>query len=342
MSSHLTDDEVVALPLHHGRAELLEEIMRSPVLDDRPVRTRPRGRRTWLVPVAAAAAVAALAAGAAWWGGAGPGAGGSAQPAGPVDPTVEAGWTVLDAPGWVASYAYVDSRGGEVIFEKGDASFDVSWQDAASYEEYVEDRRHITEPPADGVPVEVLGRPAQIWAYSARDHTVIREVQNGSWVEVRGSGMDEDAYLDLLGRLRQVDRATFEAALPPDFVDGTERDAEIEELLDGIRAHVDPLLPPGSTRTGFSSEQNDPYQLGADVAGQLACEWITEFRLAVRAGDEARADLAAEAIATTRQWPVLREMAADGEYPQFIWGLADEVAAGRVPRNYTDGLGCEG
>ena len=43
MNPKLTDDAVADLPLHHGRAELLEEIMRTPVLDDRPVRAeRPR------------------------------------------------------------------------------------------------------------------------------------------------------------------------------------------------------------------------------------------------------------------------------------------------------------
>ena len=58
MNPQLTDDAVAALPLHAGRAELLEEIMQTPVLDDRPLATPDtRRRRGWLAPVAAAAAI---------------------------------------------------------------------------------------------------------------------------------------------------------------------------------------------------------------------------------------------------------------------------------------------
>jgi hypothetical protein len=35
-------------------------------------------------------------------------------------------------------------------------------------------------------------------------------------------------------------------------------------------------------------------------------------------------------------------MDARGDYPEVLWGLADEVRAGQVPDWYADGLGCTG
>ena len=70
MNAKLTDDAVAGLPLSHGRAELLEEIMSTPVNDDLPVRTeKPHRRSRWVVPSAAVAVVALVAVGSAWWAG---------------------------------------------------------------------------------------------------------------------------------------------------------------------------------------------------------------------------------------------------------------------------------
>ncbi|HEY0952074.1 hypothetical protein [Nocardioides sp.] len=344
MNPMLSDDTVAGLPLSLGRAELLEEIMSTPVLDDRPATTPPAGRSSrWLAPVAVAAAVALLVAVTAWWG-SGYGPGGESGADGIASaPAPERDYrAILDAPGWTVENVYADSHGGELSYAKGEQSFEINWYPAASYDDYVEDRRHITDPPSDGEPVEVLDLDARMWAYSDTDHTAIREPAAGHWLEVRGGGMDRAAYLALLGELRLVDEQAFEAAMPATFVDGSERDAAIEEILAGIRRYVDPVIPPGSQRVGFSSDQNDPYHLGADVAGAVACEWLADFAEAHRAGDQRRMDRAAAALATARQWPVLQQMEADGDYPEAIYGYADEVAAGQVPEGYADGLGCEG
>jgi hypothetical protein len=341
---NISDDHVADLPLHHGRAELLEEIMSTPVLDDRPAPSRtPRRRTPWLVPVAAAAVVAALAVGSAWWAsGDGPHGAGVHEPsqvATQPAPRPPAYGVILDAPGWLVRYASIESSGSELSYEKGDQSFDVSRYPADSYASYVEDRRHIVDPPADGEPVEVLGLGGQLWAYSPGDHTVIRERQDGSWLEFRGSGMDKAAFLALLGRLRAVDKVTFEAALPEDFVGSGEASAAIDEMLAGIEAEAGVVFPEGSD-VSVSSDEVDPYQLGADVSGTVACAWLEEFAVARQAGDTERAQRAVDVLATSRTWPVLLTMDKTGEYPDVIWQYADEVAAGRVPEGYTDGLGC--
>lgn len=339
MNLKLTDDAVADLPLLRGRAELLEEIMSTPVLDDRPVRTdSPRRRTTWLVPVAAAVAVLAMVAGSAWL----------VSGLGLRGPEVANGGSgayraVLDAPGWTVETVYGDDSSGELTYVKDGQSFKIDWYPADEYDGYVEDRRHITETPVDGEPIEVLGLGALMWEYDdGANPTAIRDVENGHFLELRGKSMSTAAYLDLLGQVRLVDRATFEAAMPESFSDGTERQAAVDEIVDEIGRYVDPLIPPASSRASFGSAEDDPDLLAIDVARDVACEWFVDFDAARRAGDQARMDAAADVLATTRDWPVLADMEPRGGYPDLIWDYADQVSAGRLPRDYGRVLACEG
>jgi hypothetical protein len=349
----LTDDAVAGLPLEAGRAELLEEIM-STVAPDRqaaePTPLPSRTRRRWLVPAAAAAVVAGIAASTVWWQAPGDDRhGGGRTPSVAAEPgeADETGFrAVLDVPGWEVTSTEAGEDGyGEINYDKGGgftakggASLTITWYPADSYDSYVEDREHIVDPPAPGEPVEVLGLGGQLWAYSDDDHTVIREVQDGHWMEFRGTGMDEAAYRELLGQLRLVDRPDFEAALPEDYVSKDERLGTALEMIGGI-TDVTGVGWPGRAPS-LSSDETDPYQLGADIAGKYACAWIAEFADAKRAGDQARADEAARVLDTSGAWPVLLEMSADGDYPEVVWDYAVEVGAGRVPQGYRDGLGC--
>ena len=56
-------------------------------------------------------------------------------------------------------------------------------------------------------------------------------------------------------------------------------------------------------------------------------------------------------MATSTSWPILREMNAEGDYPEVLWELAAamdtgaSVPAGRpmtVEETYTESLGCPG
>ena len=33
-------------------------------------------------------------------------------------------------------------------------------------------------------------------------------------------------------------------------------------------------------------------------------------------------------------------MNAEGDYPEVVWEMSDDIAAGRVPPEYEQGLGC--
>ncbi|GAB3247749.1 hypothetical protein [Nocardioides dilutus] len=337
----LTDDAVSRLPLEAGRAELLEEIMSTVAPDrttDRPTPVPSPSTGRWLAPVVAAAVVVGIVAGSLWAAGLLP----DDERSMATQPVEQAGnRAVLEAPGWeVTSTESGDDGYGEVGYEKGGARFTITWYPATSYESYVADREHISDPPAPGQPVEVLGRPGQLWAYDAQDHTVIREVEDGFWIELRGSGMDEAAYRALLGQLKMVGSAGYEASLPDEFVTADERGAAIASMLDGITA-ASGAEGPNGVRVQVRSTEQDPYQLGADVAGAYACAWFEAFDNAV-AHDQA--DLASEAarvLGTSRDWPVLEEMNERGDYPEVIWELADKVATGEVPEGYREGIGCQ-
>ncbi len=339
----LTDQAVSELPLASGRAELLEEIMTTVAPDRQNAEPTPlpdRHRRArWLVPLAVAAAVATVASSPLWWGGADERQGQSPDVsfrAAPDSPGT--GYrAVVTAPGWKAEYVSQDDKyGGEVQYSNGGQNLAITWYPAKTYQDYLADREHITQPPAPGDPVTVLGKPGQLWAYADTDHTVMREPDLGHWMEFRGDGMDRAAFEELLTNLKLVSLAEFESALPSSFVTAADRPATVATILDGIEGVTGVTVPAGTTLSMTSDEQ-DPYQLGADIAGQYACSWIAEFVAATSSGDQARADEAARVMGTSRQWPVLQEMNAEGDYPEVVWEYADTIVAGKLPGNDKDG-----
>ena len=75
-------------------------------------------------------------------------------------------------------------------------------------------------------------------------------------------------------------------------------------------------------------------------SAQYACAWLEDFENAKAHGQQARADEAARVLGTSRQWPILKQMNADGDYSEVVWELADQAVAGQVPDWYREGLGC--
>ncbi len=332
MNPKLSDDTVAGLPLSLGRAELLEEIMSTPVLDDRPVAV-PSGRhRGWLAPVVAAAVVALLVAGSAWWATTLR----TDQQAAIASAPPGAFYALLDADGWTASAAYeYDADAGEVQYTNGTRSLQVDWYPASLYADRTEGGTPDDE-------VRVLGAPAVLWTYSDDDHKAFSQPVNDHFLEIRGSGLPKADFLTLLDRVRVVTPAEFDAALPDGFVRNAEREHEIARMLDQIADHAHPLLPEGVRRSSITSDQSDPYQLGAEVTGQVTCAWLRQYADARASGDDALAQRAADVLATARDWPVLHRMDGRGDWPESIWELADLAASDDLPADYVDRFGCAG
>ena len=190
-----------------------------------------------------------------------------------------------------------------------------------------------------GQPIELLGLPAKVWAYDAHDHTVIREPQGGWAIEIRGEGMDKATYLGVLGQLRLVDEAGFEAALPAGFATSGNRQEMVAGMVLGIQQHVDPLFPDGREHV-IESYAFDPYQLGVDVVSAVSCAWLDELDAARAAGDAAREQRATAALSTAEDWPVLAQMEDGGMYPDVLRGLLDLAIAGPVPEGSREALAC--
>ena len=119
------------------------------------------------------------------------------------------------------------------------------------------------------------------------------------------------------------------------------------EMLDGVP------LPPGfdvaSLQHVRAGTVLDRYQLGAKVAGSVACAWLDRWITARHAGDDRGVRQAVGALATSHDWRVLHDMQAEGAYPDVLWQYADAaatnapIAAGKnlsVEESYGNALGC--
>lgn len=85
----------------------------------------------------------------------------------------------------------------------------------------------------------------------------------------------------------------------------------------------------------------DPYQFGAQVTSRVGCAWIAEWLRARKAGDGAAQKRAADALGSSHEWKVLKDMDAGGHWPEVFWDISDHIAAGRDPGSYEDALGCD-
>lgn len=212
----------------------------------------------------------------------------------------------------------------------------VDWYPRESYGGYLGDRSD--QPGSRWVTVD--GKRARLVNYAADDHAVLMAPQGGVFLELRGSGLgDEAAFLKFLAEhVEQVDVPTWLAALPSEMVVAGGAQQAVTRIL------ADIPVPPGFERDDVLGDAQalDSYQLGATVTGAVACGWIEEWERARAAGDEAGAERAADQLATSHDWTVLHEMDAEGDYPEAIWEYADRMAAGQELDGVREGLGCPG
>jgi hypothetical protein len=168
--------------------------------------------------------------------------------------------------------------------------------------------------------------------------------EGGYTLELRAWVSNLSAFEERLGWLRRVDSETWLDAMPPRVVKAADHDAAVRAMLKGIP------VPKGFKPSRIPDEglTTDRYQVGASVTGIVSCLWFRQWGEARGAGDRAAAAEAERAMASSKSWPVLREMAKDGAYPSTIWELAREMPSGHwtwagrqhplLPR--AEGLGC--
>lgn len=264
----------------------------------------------------------------------------SVTPAAPPD----SGRLLLEAPGWRVSRADEQDGRGEMTFTNGSRDLELRWTATSSSSPVAlaKDRAstsdlHLTTTAA--------GRPADIYRYAGTDDYSAVWTDGQLALELRGRAATAQDFTELTGRLRPVDIPTWEAALPASVVKPAARAATVDAMLQGV------ALPPGFDAAPLrtSSQSKDRYQLGAAVAGAVACQWIGQWIGATATGDTARAAAAVQGMKTSRQWPLLLEMDKEGGYSGVVWEYADAIAGDgtimggkrvTVQESYRSSLGC--
>jgi hypothetical protein len=167
------------------------------------------------------------------------------------------------------------------------------------------------------------GHRATVWRYEGTNDFTAVWRDGDTTVSARGV-MPEGAagFAGLVQSLRSVGVDEWRRALPESAVTPPEQAGAVDAMLEGLP------LPPGFDveRLGEGATTRDRYQLGALVSGAVACGWIAEWADAKAAGADGRAERAVTALATSRDWAILREMEAQGDYPKVVREYADAVA----------------
>lgn len=253
--------------------------------------------------------------------------------------------------GW--SVTRTDEYGdeGEMTFTRGSQTADLYWR-SGTVRDLVTDRAvssdlrltthaadqeitilraapidpHATPP---GAPLAARSAPTVTGPATAaglREYTAIWRAP-GATLELRSEAPDTPSFQATLAAVRQVPVDRWLAAMPASVVVPGQRARTVDAMLRDLP--IPPGLDVSGLRQGLSV--TDRYQLGAHVAGTVACGWFDRWRAADASGDSATAQAALAAIQGTRRWSVLREMTAGGDYPKMVWQLADVAAGTATP-----------
>jgi hypothetical protein len=334
---------VAELPLAAAEEELLRAIVAEPQAGRSGQRTHPRrARRRRLALVSAAVAAAGLFLAVLGTGDRRDGPA-SAFGAELVRFAESSPLLLVQAPGWTVDYADEQSTAeGEMRF-RNDATgtADLNWR-PGPLAPWVRDRaasatRSTTAP--------VLGTTARVFQYEGgrpgdRDVTALW-VDHGRVLEFRSQVAGLASFKQRLASLHRVDADTWLSALPPSVVKAASRDTVVKQMLKGIP------LPPGfdASRIPAAGLTKDRYQLGAAVAGTVACTWFQRWSHARASGNRASVRTSIAALATAGDWPIVREMSKQGGYPQVLEEYAAAMPSGRwygrpLEGDVNSGLGC--
>jgi hypothetical protein len=144
-----------------------------------------------------------------------------------------------------------------------------------------------------------------------------------------------------LASLRSVDAQTWFSAAPDSVVLPADGEHVVASMLEGVP------LPPGFDVSSIRAIGlvKDRYQLGAAVTGTIACTWLKLWSEARQDGNVAAVREATDAMATAKTWPILQEMAKDGDWPYFVEAFAEAMPSGLwhgqpLEGDVNSGLGC--
>jgi hypothetical protein len=240
---------------------------------------------------------------------------------------------LIGEPGWKVTTVYgFSKKDGAIQFENEGRKLEMNWYPAKQYDRYHKDRLGVSAPER----VKVDGRAGDLFTYSASDFAVMLTPRDGTFVELRtGEAWTRQTFDQVLTVIKHVDVRTWLAALPSSIV----TPGRVEDAAKKVLADVP--LPPGLDLSVLEDGgSNDPYQFGAKVTGLVGCGWVAEWKRAKQAKDEDAAGKASAALSSSRNWKVLNDMNAEGDWPEVFWDVADKIADDDLPRGFEKGIGC--
>lgn len=165
--------------------------------------------------------------------------------------------------------------------------------------------------------------------------------EEGRLLEMRAWVSNLADFEERLGWLTQVDSETWLDAMPAKVVKAADHDATVREMLKGIPLPAT-FKPSRIPDEGLTTNRD---QVAGAVTGTVACLWFRQWGQARRTGDRASELQAEQAMATSRRWPILRELSNDGGSPPLIWQLAAGMPSGEGRRGWrllpqAEALGC--
>lgn len=235
----------------------------------------------------------------------------------------EAPRLLITQAGWSVTYAdAIFADHGELTFSDGELTAVLRWLPAVRYDEIVASNQARAAAVTD---IAIAGDDAQLIAQPNGTRTALW-VRGDHSVELRiYEPTDEETFLAVAGSLGEVDVDTWLDALPESTVHAQDRRAVVSEMLTGV-----PVPDTFDAASLDSTQPSDRYQLGATVVGAVTCQWLAQWVDADHAGNEARRTEAAQALATSTEWPVLLDMNAEGDYPEAVWGYASAINDGNI------------
>ena len=261
-------------------------------------RSRRRAGLGFGLGLAAIAAIAALLVVGGWLSGSGSGrpefaaAAIRVAEANPRLLVTEPGWKIVRADEF-------EPDSGELTFSNGSRDLEIHWYPARQYEQFLRDRADVSRPEQG----TLLGHRATTVEYTYGEYATMLSPQGKVFIEVRGQLGSRRAYNEILHSLRPVDVETWLDAMPPSTVRPEARAKAVEQMLRGIPQ------PPGFDPTVLQGEDSisDHSSLAVKVGNAVACGWAEAWIAARRAGNQAAAQQAVEAMAHSADWPIVRK-----------------------------------
>ncbi|HLY49493.1 MAG TPA: hypothetical protein VKR21_09875 [Solirubrobacteraceae bacterium] len=331
VANPLTERTAAALPLHEAERELMQTIISIQV---RPRVRRPsvaarRRRRAGLVLAitVGVAALLMLLPSADRSGGPAPAFAASLVRFANASPLV-----LLQLPGWHVVYANEEAGGfGEMHFVRGpaDAEGNPRGADFSRQASLAGREASLTWMPlrTRGAKLMLGGHQNAPTGLGVVAHRFVFEggsprafditalfVDRGRVLSFRATVTSMAMFRSELEALTAVDTTTWLRAMPPSVVNAADSGEVVRLMLKDIP------LPPGFDAARIRGVRlvHDRYQLGAAVTGTVACMWIGDWNRGRRTGDTALVRRAIAAMATAPRWPILREMAHQGAWPQVL------------------------